>query len=252
MPGPSVLLVDPDEPSRHLIEKTLKKRFSVTVTSVAQTELALVLCRRRNPSVVLAGALQNKHDGFRLCGALRQLLGSRPCTMVVYGTGSSSLDHRSLAAEYELNTWLPTADPKMIARVLESKLPPAALPDDKRPAQRDFSMKYERFSATLDGVEPGARIEDDTPLHERDWPALLRSNASVAALRTAMTKSIHIGGKPRDIHEVESPHGLSWGELLRSEIKPATLKFLLTKEVLSRKEEKPRVSLDDSDSGDDG
>ena len=258
MPARSVLVCDPDDNARAAIEAALSRRFHVKVLSVKQSQLALALCRSRKPWVVLASVQQNQRDGFQLCGALRHLVGSRPCTMIAYGTQDEALDHRALAAKYKLDTWLPTAEPKMICRVLESKLLPKGSSAEAVKTGGDFKMRYQTFSAARE--DPGEAAEEEPPdegtenaaLGDLDWSSLLRSDASLESLRAALTKNIHVIPRPRGLDEVDSPDELGWSELVRSEVRPAVLKALLTKEIRLRSDgaagDEPDSDSNDRDS----
>ncbi len=234
----TVLITDPEEARSRLIDKALKKFFDVEVLSVRQSQLAIALFRSRRPWVCLTSAVQNRHDGFRLCGALRHLPGGERATMIVYGSLGEDVEHRDLASEHRISSWIPAPDAGVLGRLLEPHLS-ARIPVNARAAvPESFSQKVEQFSARVPGTEDEPWVEPDpTPVEEKEWSDLLRSDVSVASLRTAMTKSIHVGATPPDVNEVEAPKELSWSQLARADLKGATLKALLTKEIRLRKKE---------------
>lgn len=231
----TVLIADPEEATSRLIDKTLKKYFDVEVLTVRQSQLAIALYRSRKPWVCLASAIQNRHDGFRLCGALRHLPGGERSTMVVYGQLGDEVDHRDLASEHRINSWIPAPDGAVLGRLLEPHLSARIPVKAAQEAPKSFSQKFEQYSARVPGTEGQAWEDPDpTPLEDQEWSELLRADVSVSSLRTAMTKNIHMGSKPTDVDDVETPTELSWRELVRADLKPATIKALLTKEIRLR------------------
>jgi len=191
----TVLIADPEEATSRNIEKAIKRHFDVEILMVRQSQLAIALFRSRKPWVCLASVVQNRHDGFKLCGALRHLPGGERSTMLVYGSLGDDVDHRELASDHRLNTWLPSPDVKLIGQFLEPHLS-ARIPVNVAEVPKSFSQRYEQFSARVPGTE-GQAWEDPnpTPVEDKEWSELLRSDVSVSNIRAAMTKEIRLRGK---------------------------------------------------------
>ncbi len=246
MPTQPVLIADPDVATAKIIEKHLARQFNVDVMHVQQSQLAIALFRSRQPWVCLASAVQNRHNGFKLCGALRHLPGGARSTMIVYGSAGDDIDHRSLAEEHRLNTWIPKPDAKMLARLLEPHLSAKVPIKAAAAVPKSFSQKFEQFSARTPGQEDQPWEDPDpTPMEDKDWADLMRSDVSVESLKTAMTKGIHVGGRVRDLDEGESHKDLSWSKLVRSEVTPHTLKALMTKEIRLLRGKQDKAATED-------
>ena len=231
---PTVLIVDPDD-TRFLLEKEITTRFVADVVSLEQSQLAIALFRSDSPWFLLASARQNRHDGFKLCGALRLLSGSRKCTMIVYGGKLDDDRSRKQAEKQGVNAWLPGTDVEMLANLLEGKLQRRS----STTATSEFSRRFETFTATrdpdADKAESDAREEEPSlPPSEKDWADLLRSPATTASVKELLTRPIHLGGDPPDVEALECPDDVTWTELLRSEVSPATMRVLFSKEIALR------------------
>lgn len=194
-----VLIADPEQAASRIIEKTLKKFFDVEVLTVRQSQIAIALFRSRKPWVCLASAVQTRADGFRLCGALRHLPGGERSVMVVYGQLGDDVDHRDLASEHRVNSWIPAADPKVLGKILEPHLSARIPFNAAAEAPRSFSQRAEQFSARVPGTEDQPWEDPEpTPMEEKGWSELLRSDVSVSSIRAAMTKDIRLRGKDKD------------------------------------------------------
>jgi CheY-like chemotaxis protein len=194
----TVLVVDPEEATSRLIDKVLRKHFDVDVLTVRQSQLAIALFRSRKPWVCIVSAIQNRADGFRLCGALRHLPGGERSTMVVYGRLGDDVEHRDLASEHRLNSWIPAPDAAVLGKVLEPHLSSRVPLDAATDVPPSFSQKHEQYSARVPGTEDKPWVDpDEPPLVDQTWSDVLRADVKGSSIKALLTKEIRLRKKSK-------------------------------------------------------